>query len=94
MTPFYSLSINDILAYFNVSVSGGLNTEEARNSKKGFMTRGIMIGAILASAGLALLVLLVPAIRTAFSFTAIDGKHWLVVDIFKLFKINGTRNDS
>jgi len=53
-----------------------------------------MIGAILASAGLALLVLLVPAIRTAFSFTAMDGKHWLVVDIFKLLKINGTRNDS
>jgi hypothetical protein len=64
------------------------------NSKKGFMTRGIMIGAILASTGLALLVLLVPAICTAFSFTAMDGKHWLVVDIFKLFKINGTRNDS
>jgi hypothetical protein len=79
MTPFYSLIINDILAYF---------------AEKDIMTRGIMIGAILASAGLALLVLLVPAIRTAFSFTAMDGKHWLVVDIFKLFKINGTRNDS
>jgi len=63
-----------------------------------------LIVAILVSAGLALLVLLVPPIRDAFSFTAMDGKHWLivalmslfpivVVDIFKLLGINGTRND-
>jgi Ca2+-transporting ATPase len=63
-----------------------------------------LIAAILVSAGLALLVLLVPPIRDAFSFTAMDGKHWLivalmslfpivVVDIFKLLGINGTRND-
>jgi len=64
-----------------------------------------LIGAIIASAALALLVLLVPPVRDAFSLTAMDGKHWilvalmslvpiLVVDIFKLFKINGTRNDN
>lgn len=63
-----------------------------------------LIGAIIASAGLALIVLLVPAIRDTFSFTVMDGKHWLtvalmsfipivVVDIFKLLKINGTRNE-
>ncbi|MCJ7449172.1 MAG: calcium-translocating P-type ATPase, PMCA-type [Bacteroidales bacterium] len=63
-----------------------------------------LIGAILTSAGLALLVLLVAPVREAFSFTIMDGKHWiavalmslipiLVVDIFKLFKINGTKND-
>lgn len=63
-----------------------------------------LIGAILASAGLMLLVLLVPAINDAFSLTQLDPKHWvivilmslipiLVVDIFKLFRINGTRND-
>jgi Ca2+-transporting ATPase len=64
-----------------------------------------LIGAIIASAGLALIVLLIPPVRDAFNLTAMDGKHWLtvvlmslipilVVDIFKLFKINGTRNES
>ena len=63
-----------------------------------------LVGAILVSAGLALLVLLIPPVRGAFSLTAMDGKHWLtvilmsfapilVVDIFKLLKINGTKND-
>jgi len=63
-----------------------------------------LIGAIFASAGLALIVLLIPPIRDAFSLTALDGKHWLtvvlmslipivVVDIFKLFGINTTRDE-
>jgi Ca2+-transporting ATPase len=63
-----------------------------------------LIGAILASAGLAVIVLLIPPVRDAFSLTAMDGRHWiavvlmsliplLVVDLFKLFKINGTKND-
>lgn len=59
-----------------------------------------LIGAIIASFGLAMLVLLVPSIRDAFSFTVMDEKHWMIVellslvpivmvDIFKLLKING-----
>lgn len=63
-----------------------------------------LIGAILISAGLALVVLLVPPIREAFRLTALDGKHWLivaalslipilVVDIFKLLKINTTKDE-
>ncbi|MBN2213702.1 MAG: calcium-translocating P-type ATPase, PMCA-type [Bacteroidales bacterium] len=63
-----------------------------------------LIAAILASAGLALIVLLVPPVRNAFSLVMMDGKHWLivmamslipllVVDLFKLFKINGTKGD-
>jgi Ca2+-transporting ATPase len=50
-----------------------------------------------------LLILLVPALRYAFNLTKLDPKHWwivilmslipiLVVDLFKLFKINGTRD--
>ncbi len=61
-----------------------------------------LIGAILASTALALLVLLVPVIRDAFSLVAMDGRQWLyvvlvslapvvIVDLFKLLKINGTR---
>ncbi len=63
-----------------------------------------LIGAIFVSAALALLVLLVPPVREAFSLTAMDGKHWLfvvlislspilIVDLFKLFRINGTKNE-
>lgn len=63
-----------------------------------------LIGAIFVSAALALAVLLIPPIRDAFSLTALDGKHWLavilmsliplvVVDIFKLFRINTTRDE-
>jgi len=63
-----------------------------------------LIGAIALSAGLALLVLLVPPIRDAFRLTQMDGKHWLivillslipiiVVDLFKLLKINTTRGE-
>lgn len=59
-----------------------------------------LILAIFVSAALALIVLLVPPIREAFSLTAMDGSHWLtvalmslipvlVVDIFKFLKING-----
>ena len=63
-----------------------------------------LIGAILASVGLALIVLLIPPVRNAFSLTAMDGKHWimvvlmslipiLVVDLFKIFRINTTRDE-
>jgi len=63
-----------------------------------------LIGAIVASAGLALLVLLVPPVRDAFKFVPMDSQHWwlvvglslvplIVVDIFKLFRINGTKHD-
>jgi len=63
-----------------------------------------LIAAIFVSGGLALLVLLVPPIREAFRLTALDGKHWIivallslipiaVVDIFKLLRINTTRDE-
>jgi len=59
-----------------------------------------LIGAIFASAALALIVLLVPPIRDAFSLTVMDKEHWIgialmsllpivIVDLFKLFRING-----
>jgi Ca2+-transporting ATPase len=63
-----------------------------------------LIWAILTSAAMAVVVLLVPAIRDAFRLTAMDGKHWLivillslipivVVDTFKLLRINTTRDE-
>lgn len=63
-----------------------------------------LIGAILASAGLALLVLLIAPVREAFRLVEMDGSHWItvillsfipmvVVDVFKLLKINGPANE-
>lgn len=63
-----------------------------------------LIGAIMASAGLALIVLLVTPIREAFRLAEMDGKHWLivmllsfvpilVVDLFKLLKINTVKDE-
>jgi Ca2+-transporting ATPase len=63
-----------------------------------------LIAAIFASTALALAVLIIPPIRDAFSLAELDGKHWLVVvlmsliplvvvDIFKLFRINTTRDE-
>jgi Ca2+-transporting ATPase len=64
-----------------------------------------LIGAILGSTGLALIVLLIPPVRDAFRLTEMDGRHWiivvlmsfipiLIVDLFKLLKINGTWNEN
>jgi Ca2+-transporting ATPase len=63
-----------------------------------------LIGAIIVSAALALLVLLVPSIRDAFGFVVMDRNHWLlvgglsvcpifIVDFFKLIKLNGTKEE-
>jgi Ca2+-transporting ATPase len=63
-----------------------------------------LIVAIAASAGMALVVLLVPPIRDAFSLADMDRMHWLIVvllslmpiaivELFKLFKINGVKSD-
>jgi len=65
----------------------------------------LLIVAIMASLALALLVLLVPPVREAFNLVEMDSKHWwtvillsliplVVVDLFKLFRMNGTRNES
>jgi len=65
----------------------------------------LLIVAIMASLALALLVLLVPPVREAFNLVEMDSKHWwtvillsliplVVVDLFKLFRMNGTRNEA
>ncbi|MDT8374856.1 MAG: calcium-translocating P-type ATPase, PMCA-type [Bacteroidales bacterium] len=63
-----------------------------------------LIGAILASAVIGLIVLLVPPVREAFSLAVMDRDHWIivilmalapipVVELFKLFRINGMKID-
>jgi P-type Ca2+ transporter type 2C len=63
-----------------------------------------LIGAIFISASLALIVLLVEPARNAFRLVEMDGGHWtvvilmsfipiVVVDLFKLLKINGRKDE-
>ncbi len=63
-----------------------------------------LIGAILLSALLMIIVLLVPSVSSAFKLTVMDSRHWwivlgmslipiVVVDTFKLLKINGTKDE-
>jgi len=63
-----------------------------------------LIGAIMASIGLALMVLLIPPVSNAFRLTVMDTRHWIlvvlmsfipiiIVDLFKLLKINCTRDE-
>ncbi|MDM8004368.1 MAG: calcium-translocating P-type ATPase, PMCA-type [Bacteroidota bacterium] len=64
----------------------------------------VLIGAIFASAVIGLIVLLVPPVRDAFSLAVMDTEHWImvilmsiapipVVELFKLFRINGAEDD-
>jgi Ca2+-transporting ATPase len=63
-----------------------------------------LIWAILVSAAIGLVVLLIPPIREVFSLAVMDREHWVivimmslapiaVVELFKLFRINGVRSD-
>ena len=63
-----------------------------------------LIGAIVLSAALMFIVLLVPSIRNIFSLSELNAHNWwivlgmsfvpiLVVNLFKLFKINGTKDE-
>lgn len=63
-----------------------------------------LIGAIAVSAIMAVVVLLVPPFRDAFRLVEMDGQHWItvllmslapiiVVDLFKLLKINGKKDE-
>jgi Ca2+-transporting ATPase len=78
------------------------------NSRSSFTTNPLrnkpLIAAIAVSAAMALIVLLIPPIREAFRLEAMDRQHWLavvllslapvaIVELFKLFKINGVKSD-
>ncbi len=78
------------------------------NSRSSFVTNPLhnkaLIAAITVSAVMALIVILVPPVRDAFNLVSMDGKHWIVVilmalsplavvELFKLFRINGVKSD-
>ena len=79
------------------------------NEKSSFLFNPLrnkaLIGAIFVSAMIGLIVLLVPPVREAFSLAVMDREHWIivvlmalapipVVELFKLFRINGVKSDN
>jgi Ca2+-transporting ATPase len=78
------------------------------NEKSSFLFNPLknkaLIWGILGSAVIGLIVLLVPPVREAFSLAVMDREHWIivilmalapipVVELFKLFRINGIKMD-
>jgi Ca2+-transporting ATPase len=78
------------------------------NEKSSFLFNPLrnkaLIGAIFVSAMIGLIVLLVPPVREAFSLAVMDREHWIivilmalapipVVELFKMFRINGVKLD-
>lgn len=78
------------------------------NEKSSFLFNPLrnkaLIGAIFVSAMIGLIVLLVPPVREAFSLAVMDREHWIivilmalapipVVELFKMFRINGVKPD-
>lgn len=78
------------------------------NSRSSFRTSPLknkaLLAAIAASAAMALIVLLIPPVQKAFNLAVMDSLHWItvvllslvpvaVVELFKLFKINGVKMD-
>ena len=94
---FMVLALSELTHVFNI-----------RDNKKSLFRTNIfnnikLIGAIILSAALMLIVLLVPALRTMFSIPMLPVDNILeivglvfapivIVEIFKLFKINGKNN--
>ncbi|NLE35863.1 MAG: calcium-translocating P-type ATPase, PMCA-type [Bacteroidales bacterium] len=78
------------------------------NEKSSFLFNPLknkaLIWAILGSALIGLIVLLIPPVREAFSLAVMDREHWIivilmalapipVVELFKLLRINGVKGD-
>ncbi len=91
---FATLAFSQLFHAFNVK-----NNARFSFSSKPFGNR-YLLGAFAASAALMLAVLLVPPLMGVFKVVALDSAHWLyilllsiapivIVDAFKLFKING-----
>ncbi|WP_418892787.1 calcium-translocating P-type ATPase, PMCA-type [Limibacterium fermenti] len=81
-----------------------LHSNRQSSFKTSIFSNKPLIAAILASAAIMLVVLLVPALRDVFKLAAMDTTHWLyviglslvpivVVEVVKLFKINHTQDE-
>ena len=98
------IEVGQAMAFITLAFSELVHVFNVRNNKKSIFKTGIfdnakLIGAILLSAALMLIVLFIPGLRTAFSIPILPKENILelvglcfapilIVEIFKLFKIN------
>lgn len=103
------VEIGQTMAFMVLAFSELVHVFNVRNNKKSLFKTGIfnnlvLIGAIVASACLMLVILLVPALRDIFSIPLLPKQNIIevfalvfaplvIVELFKLFKINGTKHE-
>ena len=103
------VEIGQTMAFMVLAFSELVHVFNVRNNKKSIFKTGIfnnliLIGAILASATLMFVILFVPALREIFSIPLLPTQNIIevvalviapiiIVEIFKLFKINGTKHE-
>lgn len=103
------VEIGQTMAFMVLAFSELVHVFNVRNNKKSLFKTGIfnnlvLIGAIAASACLMLVILLVPALRDIFSIPLLPKQNIIevfalvfaplvIVELFKLFKINGTKHE-
>ena len=99
------IAVGQTMAFIVLALSELVHVYNIRDNKKSIfrtsiLNNKVLIGATLLSAALMFVVLLVPALRTAFSIPVLPVENIIeivilvfspivVVEIFKLFKING-----
>ena len=107
---YMKIDIGQTMAFSVLALSQLVHVFNIRNNKESIFKTGIfnnskLIMAVLASAALMFLILLVPALRNIFSIAALPVQNILeivllvfapvlVVELFKLLKINGTKNEN
>ena len=103
------VSIAQTMAFIVLAFSELVHVFNIRNNRKSLFTGGlfsnmILIGAILLSAGLMFVVLLVPSLRQLFSIVPLPAEKLIetaclvvapvvIVEVFKLFKINTIKGE-
>lgn len=93
-----------VLAFSQLLHVRNLHSNRMSSFRTSLLSNKMLVGAIFASAGLMLLVLLIPVIRETFGLMVMDDIHWLyviglslvpilVVEIVKLLKLNHSKDE-
>lgn len=103
------IEVGQTMAFVTLAMSELVHVFNVRNNKKSIFKTKVfnnskLIWAILASAALMISILLIPALRNIFSIPILPSQNVIelivlifaplvIVEIFKLFKINATKNE-
>ncbi|MBE5819500.1 MAG: cation-translocating P-type ATPase [Clostridiales bacterium] len=103
------VKIGQTMAFYVLALSELVHVYNVRNNKKSIFKTGIfnnskLVLASLGSAALMFIILFIPALRDIFGLVLLPAQHILevvllvfapvvIVEILKLFKLNGTKNE-